>query len=81
MPISSLIVKAAEGHAEAIAQAVDAVEGASVSELVDKNLVVLTETKDEKEDRRIWDALNAIEGVVSVELVYHNFEDLREEKT
>lgn len=79
MPISSLIIHAAIGHADAVAQAIQIRPGVTVAETQGERLVVLTETANRDEDRHIWNELENTEHVVGVNLIYHNFEDLEEE--
>ena len=76
MPISSLIVRAHPGMAPAVAEALECVPSARVTDVAGDDLVVLTETRGREEDQAMWDRIESTEGVLSASLVYHAFEDL-----
>jgi len=80
MPISSLVVRTQERRENEVAEAIDALDGAdaSVPEPGSSNVVVITETTSREQDTELWELINALPGVVSVSLAYHNFEDLVE---
>jgi nitrate reductase NapAB chaperone NapD len=78
MPISSLLVKAQSKDVERIAGAIGAMPGAQVFRVAGEDIAVLTETTDRDEDKGIWDAVEALPGVVKIDLIYTNFEDLEE---
>ena len=80
MPVSSLIAQARRGCAEPVAQAIRHAVGA-VARITDRqgdSLIVLTTTDTRKEDREVWDRIEAIDDVLSLNLIYHNFEDATE---
>jgi len=80
MPVSSLIVRTTAGAAPRAAHAVGALAGVTSCAVDDTDLVVITETRATAEDEALWKRIEQVEGVLAVELIYHNFEDL-EEKT
>ena len=48
----------------------------AVVKRVDNSLLVITETDATSEDEALWKRIEGVAGVVAVELIYHNFEDL-----
>lgn len=76
MPISSLIVRTRPECAQHVATRVIEFEGASAPERREDCIVVLTETADRDADKELWGAIQAIDGVMGVDLIYHDFEDL-----
>ena len=78
MPISSLIVRTAPESTGDVADSIQAMSGASVSHIQDDDIVVLTETDSTYMDKALWDAIEQVKGVQTVELIYHNFEDAKE---
>ena len=79
MPISSLIVRTASPEvAASLRDTINAIGNCSVERIVGADLVVVTETVDIKDDKFIWDQLEMLGTVKSLELIYHNFEDLEE---
>ncbi len=79
MPISSLIVQTVTTKVDEVAEAIGNLEGASVTKVEGANIVTLTDTKSREEDQKIWDKLESIPGVIGVSLIYHNFEDVKED--
>ncbi len=75
MPVSGLIVRTRPGVADAVSRACAALSCVEVTHVEDPALVVVTDGATEKEDRRAMEQLQSLEGVVAVELIYHNFED------
>ena len=76
MVISSLIVETIADSVDAVAQAVAAMEGVEVHEIVDGYKIVITieaETVDASHD--IANSIVPITGVLNVNLIYVNFED------
>jgi nitrate reductase NapAB chaperone NapD len=76
IPISSLILRIGEGYSEAVRATVSSMEGVTISSEGENALAILSETVHPKEDKAIWAQLENIEGVLALELVYHNFEDM-----
>lgn len=79
MPISSLIVRTKSERTQNVASSIGEITGAEVSRIEAESIVVITDTRDQHQDRRIWDAIEAMPGVIGVNLIYHNFEDLENE--
>ena len=78
MPVSSLIVGTQEHQVGRVAEAIDRMPSTSVCRVVQNDIVVLTETRDQEEDRQLWNRMKQIPGVLTVDLIYHNFEDVEE---
>lgn len=76
MPISSLIIRTTTERAAEVAEVANAIEGVSVTDIQGANLVTVTETDSRQDDKKLWDQLEKIEGVIAVDAIYHNFEDL-----
>lgn len=80
MPISSLIVRTKANETNVIADQIrNTVDHTEVSNIEGDNIVVLTDTATRDEDKEIWGKIESIPGVLKVDLIYHNFEDLEEE--
>ena len=76
MHISSLIVHGRPGGIASIESAIGDLEGAEIHGISDKGkLVVTLETGNEAEMITRIDAINRIEGVLSVALVFHQVDD------
>ncbi len=78
MPISSLIVRTHEDMAEAAAMRINALPQASVTDVQAGNLVVITETRGQREDRILWETIEGMTEVHSLDAIYHNVEDLED---
>ena len=76
MPISSLVVRASQEKIQDVASQVQLLEGASISTIEKESIVVLTETKSQRDDKKLWDDIEKIPGVLQCDLIYHNFEDV-----
>lgn len=78
MPISSLIVRSTPEHVTDVADQIRAVSGASVTDIKGENVIVITDTASQDEDKQIWNQIEQLNGVCKVDLIYHNFEDVEE---
>ena len=78
MPISSMVVRVQPGRGAQVASRIVAVPSANVTDIRDDELVVVTDTASREDDRRIWEEIEGLDNVLSIALVYHNFEDLEE---
>ena len=82
MPISSLIARTdSPENASLVANVVSTIPRCSVERIEGNDLIILTETSDTKEDKAIWDQLEGLGHIQSLELIYHNFEDLEESES
>lgn len=75
MPISSLIVKTVPSKIRDVADKLNTLAGATVSDIHAENIVVITETKKQGDDQELWETIEGIPGVLKCDLIYHNFED------
>jgi nitrate reductase NapAB chaperone NapD len=76
MPISSLIVRTRPGEAARLALLIEKFDGATVSHVENDLMVTLTEQIDIASDKKLWERIESLEGVLAADVVYHNFEDL-----
>ena len=81
MPISSLILTVESGSRDAVAARLRGLPGVEVEGVdgEDDRLVIVTDTEGREADKQLGVAIDAVPGVVSQTLIYHNFEDVREE--
>ena len=75
MPISSLIIRTEKDKAQQVAHWLRSFKGVTISEIHHENVIVVTETGKQAEDKTIWGAIEKIPGVLQCDLIYHNFED------
>ncbi len=75
MPISSIIVKTNKEKTQEPAQLISSYKEVSVSEIHNENIVVITETEKQSNDKNLWKELESVPGVLQCDLIYHNFED------
>jgi nitrate reductase NapAB chaperone NapD len=81
MPISSIIVRTGKATQDAVVEAIANLPGATVSDVEPTGLIVLTETAESSEDKYLWDVISQMDGVLSMDLIYHNFEELGREES
>ena len=75
MNISSIIVSAQPGRASAVSSALARTAGVEIHGATeDGRLIVTIETEGDHETVGIFDQINAMTGVMSVSMVYHQFE-------
>lgn len=78
MPITSLIIgikSDSSDNKDACVAEIAALPYVEVSDVRDASIVVITDTANTEDDQSTWDALGAIPGVLSTDIIYHNFED------
>ena len=80
MPISSLIVRTTEPDANGVARALETHPAVTTCEVRGADILIVTETGATSDDEALFKQFEQVEGVRAVELIYHNFEDLEEEK-
>ena len=78
MPISSIVIRTDGDGDQQVAHSVGALDGVSVSSVEPGVLIAITETDSAEMDQRLWAQIQAMPGVLSLNLTYHNFEDLAE---
>jgi nitrate reductase NapAB chaperone NapD len=75
MPISSLIIKTQKDKTSDVAKRLEFLKGTIVSEIHQENIILITETNKQGQDKVIWGEIEQIPGVLHCDLIYHNFED------
>ncbi len=81
MPVSGIVVSCAIGCADEIAARIAALDGAEVHGVQpESRIVAVVEADDLEDEMAIVNTIQEFDGVVSVQLAYHNFEDLGEEQ-
>lgn len=78
MPISSLIIRTDPQKVQMVTDYIRTFKEATVAQVHDENIVVITETQSQKEDKCLWESLEKYPGVIQCDLIYHNFEDEEE---
>lgn len=77
MPVSGIVILCAEGSAEKVAQLVGRQRGVEVhGVLPDHRIVAVVEADSVNEEVDVVSALHEFDGVISVQVAYHNFEDV-----
>ncbi|MBI2422368.1 MAG: chaperone NapD [Candidatus Hydrogenedentes bacterium] len=76
MPISGVILRTQPLTCPAVAQHCLLLPYITITHQQDDALVLVTDTPDARCERDIVGTLERIDGVVAVEVIYHNFEDL-----
>ena len=75
MVISSLVVETAPEYTDEVAQKLPEVNGVEVHEVQGYKVVITIEADTVDESHDIANGLTSITGVLSVNLIYLNFED------
>lgn len=82
MNISSLVVHAAPGHVAAVQQRLLEVPGVDIHGASDEGKFVVTiEASDDTSTVQTFERINALEGVLSASMVFHQFEPDPEKET
>lgn len=77
MPVSGIIVRCFNGCADAVAGRIAAFEGVEIhGVLTDGQIVAVIEADTVQEEVDLVSQLHEVEDVVTVQLAYHNFEDV-----
>lgn len=76
MPVSGLVVRTKRGKALAVAERLRDFDRVEITDLLCDSLVLVTDTNSRDADKTLWDAVEAVEDVAELSLIYHNFEDL-----
>jgi nitrate reductase NapAB chaperone NapD len=75
MPVSSLIIRTEKDKTKTVASRLQSFQEATVSRIHDENIILITETGKQAEDKILWGKIEKIPGVLQCDLIYHNFED------
>lgn len=77
MPVSGIVLNCSSGCADAVAARIASFCGLEVhGVLPDGRIVAVVEADSVDDEVSLVSGLHDVEGVVSVQLAYHNFEDL-----
>lgn len=77
MPVSGIVIRCLDGCADAVAGRIAAFEGVEVhGVLPDGQIVAVIEADTAQEEVDLVSLLHEVEDVVTVQLAYHNFEDV-----
>lgn len=77
MPISGIVVSCAQNQADAVAVLIAAFDGLEIhGVLPDGKIVAVIETDTVDDEVGLVSRLHEIKGVETVNLAYHNFEDI-----
>lgn len=77
MPVSGIVVRCKNGCADTVAANIAAFEGVEVhGVLPDDQIVAVVEASSVQEEVDLVSELQEIENVITVQLAYHNFEDI-----
>ena len=77
MPVSGVVVSCQQGRAEGIAGEISAMEGVEVhGVLPDGQIVAVIEADTVDDEVGLVSRLHEVDGVLSVRMAYHNFEDV-----
>ena len=77
MPVSGIVVTCAAGSADGIAGRLAAMDGVEVHGLLpDGQIVAVVESDTVSGEVDIVSGMHGIEGVLTVRLAYHHFEDV-----
>ena len=76
MPISSLIVTTAPGLSAHAVTLIDEFDNAEVTDHHGDQLVVITDTVSRGADKDLWHRIENTPGVIKVDAIYNNFEDI-----
>ncbi|MCA9393644.1 MAG: chaperone NapD [Candidatus Omnitrophica bacterium] len=75
MPVSSLIIRTETEQTQQVRSQLDKWKGVSVEAVDGINIVIVTETETQKQDKELWKSIESLAGVLQCDLIYHNFED------
>jgi nitrate reductase NapD len=77
MPVSGIVVTCVPGHAAEVATAISIFEGVEIhGVLPEGKIVAVIEAETVDAEVGLVSRLHEIKGVVSVQMAYHNFEDI-----
>lgn len=81
MPVSGIVLSCSAGRADDVASRIAALGGVEVhGVLPDGRIVAVVEADTVDAEVELVSGLHEIEGVMSVRLAYHNFEDVEQEQ-
>lgn len=78
MPISSIVIKSREDKTDQVVTGLKALAAVTIEHIKNDHIVAVTETLDHDEDKDLWAQIENMPGVMQLDLIYHNFEDIEE---
>ena len=76
MPVSGVVVSCLQGQADHVAGQISAMDGVEIHGLLpDGQIVAVVEAETVNGEVAIVSRLHELDGVVTVRMAYHNFED------
>ena len=76
MPVSGVIVSCLEGKAEDVAGRISSIKGVEIHGMLpDNQIVAVVEAETVHDEVAIVSRLHEVDGVLTVRMAYHNFED------
>jgi nitrate reductase NapD len=76
MPVSGVVVTCLQGQAEDVAGQISAMDGVEIHGLLpDDQIVAVVEAETVNDEVAIVSRLHEVDGVLTVRMAYHNFED------
>ena len=77
MPVSGIVVRCLDGSAAAVADRIAAFEGVEVHGILpDGQIVAVVEADTVQGEVDLVSQMHDVEDVITVQLAYHNFEDV-----
>ena len=75
MPVSSLVLLTNRQKTNQVKKELHQFKAITNCESHDERLILVTETNTQEEDKTLWETIKQIDGVLHVDLIFHNFED------
>ncbi len=75
MPISSIVIRMQKKECNEIINQLNGIAAVTVEKIHEDSIVIVTDTKSQKEDKELWSEIESISGILQCDLIYHNFED------
>lgn len=76
MPVSGVVISCLQGQAEDVAGQISAMDGVEIHGMLpDGQIVAVVEAETVTVEVAIVSRLHDVDGVVTVRMAYHNFED------
>lgn len=77
MPVSGIVVRVQQSSQQQVKQLMEVMEGVELHPACTEELLVATlESTDYRQEHELTDRIQALEGVFSLSVAYHNFEDM-----
>ena len=78
MPVSGVVVRCLDGRADSVAAEITLISGVEVhAVLPDGQIIAVIEADTVQEEVNLVSQLHDVKDVITVQLAYHNFEDVQ----